>query len=60
MRNNPSRLPSDFVRCYALCELEKYEYRMTATRRLIRTGSRVMGQIHVAIVTVMFLVAVNK
>jgi hypothetical protein len=29
-------------------------------RWLIRTGSRVVGQIHVAIVTVMFLGAVNR
>ena len=60
MHNNPSRLPSDFVRCYALCELGKHKYRRLAIRRLIRTGSRVMGQIHVAIVTVMFLGVVNK
>jgi hypothetical protein len=59
-RNNPSHLRGDFARCCGLCELQtRMGFWLASGRKTIATRSRVMGQVYIAVVAIMFLINIK-
>ena len=58
--NNPSHLRDDFARCCVLCELQTgMGFWLASERKTIVTRRRVMGQVYITVVAIMFLMIIK-
>lgn len=58
--NNPSHLRGDFARCCGLCELQTgMGFWPASEKKTIVTRSRVMGQVYITVVAIMFLIIIK-
>jgi hypothetical protein len=58
--NNPSHLRGDFARCCGLCELQTgISLWRAGEGKIIVTRSRVVGQVYITVVAIMFLIIIK-